>query len=237
MKINMHTFYRIISYNFALTLAIILLANMHASVLPGDYPPVKLGTTMSLAATSWYVFLMYYMVYNTLLFLVRCFHHCRRRSVSITMLSRKQTGAARTVTPPVPLATAENVATGQVTALYHDVGQQQQDEEQQGRDTYDEQHNDVGDDNDFVHGRPRLHMSDVWTLVYGLGFTYYVVNYVFTCRDLLSLQSFVWGLTSCVFIEIIQSEEPLLSAGLKTFSTVVGDLSKCCRQVRKPFQL
>jgi hypothetical protein len=49
--------------------------------------------------------------------------------------------------------------------------------------------------------RPRLFMQDIWTFAYGLGFTYYVINYVSNCKNLIALQAFIYGLFLLVFHE------------------------------------
>lgn len=54
----------------------------------------------------------------------------------------------------------------------------------------------------ITYGRPRLYMKDVWLLVYGVGFSYYVMSYVMVCRNLLCSQSYTLGLFFLVLVEI-----------------------------------
>jgi len=55
---------------------------------------------------------------------------------------------------------------------------------------------------ELVHGKPRLHMDDVWILVYGVGFSYFVINYVCTCRHLVSLEALMSGLCLLIGCEL-----------------------------------
>ena len=58
---------------------------------------------------------------------------------------------------------------------------------------------------DMMQGRPRLLMQDVWILVYGVGLCFFVISYVSTCMDLLSIQFFAYGLVLLVASEIVGS--------------------------------
>lgn len=55
----------------------------------------------------------------------------------------------------------------------------------------------------IIHGKPRLHMDDVWILVYGVGISYFVTNYVCTCRQLVSLEFFMFGLYLLIIYELL----------------------------------
>lgn len=63
---------------------------------------------------------------------------------------------------------------------------------------------------EFQKGRPRLHMNDVWVLVYGVGICYYVINYVFTCLDLLSMQFIGYGIFLLIIQEVASSGKSVL---------------------------
>jgi hypothetical protein len=56
-----------------------------------------------------------------------------------------------------------------------------------------------------IHGKPRLHMDDVWILVYGVGFSYFVINYVCTCRQVMSLDFFTLGVYLLIGYELLAS--------------------------------
>jgi hypothetical protein len=60
-------------------------------------------------------------------------------------------------------------------------------------------------EHEISYGRPRLYITDVWILVYGVGFTFFIMNYVMTCRDLFSTQSFVYALTIMVLSEVLEN--------------------------------
>lgn len=86
---------------------------------------------------------------------------------------------------------------------------------------------------DIVAGRPRLLMQDVWVLVYGVGLCFYVIAYVSTCMDLLSMQFFAYGLLMVIVQEIATTgmsfcapENVLyaMSAGICTIGMVVKGL-------------
>lgn len=62
-----------------------------------------------------------------------------------------------------------------------------------------------------VYARPRLYMQDVWTLVYGLGFAYFILNYVVTCQFLLALQFLGYALFLVVPHELANQKLHLMA--------------------------
>lgn len=63
---------------------------------------------------------------------------------------------------------------------------------------------------EVVKGRPKLHIEDVWVLVYGLGLCFFTISLVSTCMYLLSLQTLMYGLALIVGHEIASSTKKLL---------------------------
>lgn len=60
-------------------------------------------------------------------------------------------------------------------------------------------------------GRPKLNMNNIWLLVYGLGATYFVINYVCTCRQVMVLVFFMLGVCVVVVDELVHSHSLLFS--------------------------
>lgn len=65
---------------------------------------------------------------------------------------------------------------------------------------------------EVMKGKPKLHIRDVWVLVYGLGTCFYVVTYVITCMHLLSLQTLTYGLFLIMVQEIASSHQRIWAA-------------------------
>lgn len=62
---------------------------------------------------------------------------------------------------------------------------------------------------EILKGRPRLHISDVWIFVYGIGLSFYTMNYVLTNIDVLSTQVLAYALFLVVIYEIGISPKPI----------------------------
>jgi hypothetical protein len=84
-------------------------------------------------------------------------------------------------------------------------------------------------ENEILHGRPRLHIEDVWTLVYGVGSVYFMLNYVLLCHNAVCVVCMGAGLLFIVTHEVVTSGWVVLTTYnmvyyLAAFVAIVGVL-------------
>lgn len=63
----------------------------------------------------------------------------------------------------------------------------------------------------IVQGRPRLRIDDIWIIVYGVGLSYFSINYIFSCRDLLASTMITYAILMCIGTDIVISSVELIN--------------------------
>jgi hypothetical protein len=63
----------------------------------------------------------------------------------------------------------------------------------------------------IIQGRPRLRIDDIWIIVYGVGLSYFSINYIFSCRDLLASTMITYAILMCIGTDIVISSVDLIN--------------------------
>ena len=89
---------------------------------------------------------------------------------------------------------------------------------------YEDQYVDMNESatTQIVNGRPRLRLNDVWVIVYGVGLSYFCINYIFSCRDLLVSTMFTYALILCIGTDIVTTSVQFI-----TFRNIMIFIASC----------